>query len=150
MNLESDLYQINFCSRRKTALSQTKYLAINFSNFGMEDEGNFIRGTKFQYPKEDILDNPWRTNNPWKKPESWQIEEVDSCPTLKPIEMPKIKPVEPFPEMRFIIETVRLDSHKPWGDHLNYEFSMKKIGSKSGRTLNLLNLHIPLGDNEDE
>ncbi len=45
---------------------------------------------------------------------------------------------------KHVSETWREDSDEEVGDHINYEVWMKKIGSKTGRNLNLSNTHIPL------
>jgi hypothetical protein len=125
MDLESGLYQINFCSRRKTALSQTRYLAINFSNFGMEDE---------EYPR--FGGGP----KPWKMPEPWKDTNIDSCPTLKPIVMPKIPPLmTDFPNSGFQFHLhespfglITGGKIKPYGNNKDAEYPLTGYQSAMG------------------
>jgi len=101
---------------------------------------------------EDYRKQQEETRNFMKEFEKQRKEEEEK---KKKEELKLINPLighksKPLQEMKYVEESFRLDSHEPFGDHLNYEICMKKIGSKSGRTLNLLNIHIPLGDDEDE
>ena len=49
-----------------------------------------------------------------------------------------------IPEMKYFRETIRFDGDKPL--HLNYENWLDLKGSKLGRSKKLLNIHIPLED----
>jgi len=62
----------------------------------------------------------------------------------RPLKIGGSGPLRPIPEMKYVNETFRSDSHPPFGNHLNYEVWMKKIGTKENRSLKLTNIHIPL------
>ena len=57
-------------------------------------------------------------------------------------------PLKEIPELKYFKETIRFDSHPPYGDHLNYETWLKLKGSKKGRYLKLDNIHISLEDDK--
>jgi hypothetical protein len=57
---------------------------------------------------------------------------------------------EPFKEFSFFDETIRFDSHKPFGNHINIEDWLNLKGKKEGRKKNIFNLHIPLDDENND
>lgn len=106
MNLENNLQnKLEFSTRRKGGLVQTRYMCIGHGLFGDDDEiPRFIgNAPKFSY-KEDTL-----SNSPWKLPDPWKIIESVPAPVLKPINLKKY--TDYFPLLNDESQTIGITHH---------------------------------------